>query len=236
MKYYVALCLFGAFAAGLPQQDRPQVSPPIFERPAPPHFFPGMGQQHENHILDMDNPFARRHHHHQGGPAVRPTRPEFSHDGPRPSHPIVHHEISPSLHELMTDIHDFMNLIPRHQIREVIRDHVRDPELRATMKFVRTPEFHEILHTIGETAEVKAIKQYFATADWPWLQDTIAEAIHDFELQPESREWDLFTEMPVNLTFRHLFSSCQAHHRRIERTFGRHHRYLAQGSAACPVR
>lgn len=167
MKFYVAICLFGAFAATLAlPQDRPQVGPPMV-RPPRPEF--------ARTLL-----FARRPH----GP------PPPMHQGHRPEHPISH-EISPELHNLMRDMRDFLDLVPRREIRNMIKDHIQDPELRATMYFFRTPEFHAIVAAIAETAEFKAIGKYFASANWPWIQSTIDEAIRSFDATAMKSKWTM---------------------------------------------
>lgn len=176
MKTYLALCLFGVFAAALAMpQDRPQISDPTFIRPPRPMAF----ASHET-LLKLKNPFAwflRPDSHHD----MQHPRPPMN--GDRPTHPIAP-EIHPELHTFMADIRDFLNLYPRHDIRNLFRTKMQDPEFRATMKFFRTPEFQEIIHAISETPEAKAIGQYFATADWPWIQKTLLDAARDFETLP----------------------------------------------------
>lgn len=159
MKFYVALCLFGAFAACLAvPQDRPQVGPPMIRPPRPEFARPDF--------------FQRRPH----GP-----RPPMA-DGNRPTRPIAP-ELAAEMHTFMNDVRDFLNLYPRREIRNLIKDHIQDQELRATMHFIRTPEFHAIMAAIAETTEFRAIGQYFAHADWPWIQRTIDEAVRDFDAQ-----------------------------------------------------
>lgn len=173
MKFIGALCLLGAFVAtslAMPQ-DRPQVSDPIFIRPTRPEDI----VSHRHSLFNMKPPSVR--------PASRTADLLRSvMNGDLPKHPIGN-ENSHMLHELMEDMRDFFNLYPRQEIRNLIREHINDPELRATVKFVRTPEFQEIMHAIAHTAEYRAIGQYFATADWPWLQETITEAVREFDAQ-----------------------------------------------------
>lgn len=156
MKFYVALCLFGAVAAGLAMpQDHPTMEHPMFRPP--------------------------QHHHNR--PDFLPARPpRFS--GNHPSHPMPpHHELGPELREFMHHIRDFVKLYPRREIRNIIRSRIEDPELRATMMFLRTPEFKQIMHTIAATPEFEAIGRYFTEADWPWFQATIDEAVRDLKVQ-----------------------------------------------------
>lgn len=155
MKFYVALCLFGAVAAGLAMpQDHPTMEHPIFRPP----------QLHHN-------------------------RPDFHHPRPpmhpgHPSHPMPpHHELGPELREFMRHVRDFIELYPRREIRNIIRSRIHDPELRATMMFLRSPEFKQIMHTIASTPEFEAIGRYFSEADWPWFQNTIDEAVRDIQVE-----------------------------------------------------
>lgn len=122
-----------------------------------------------------------------GFPIPLPERPDF-HAPIRPSAPhgdrhshMDHPHIGPELSEFMHHMRDFVKLYPRREIREIIRQHIRDPELRATMRFFRTPEFKNIMHTIAETPEFQAIRRYFGEANWPWIQNTIVEAISELE-------------------------------------------------------
>lgn len=218
MKLFIVLCLFGAFAATLavpqehpqvgvlpptrPTQELPQVGvlPPTrpsqehpqiaIRPPAPNQDRPQVGVlpptrpvTRRQPILNMENPFSRPSRPGMHAPPPPPTMV----NGQRPQHPIAP-QITPELHNLMKDIRDFLNLYPRREIRNLIREHVRDPELRATMKFIRTPEFKIVMRTIAETAEFKAIGQYFATANWPWIQRTIDEAVRDFEFEAVTSE------------------------------------------------
>lgn len=172
MKTFIALCLFGVFAAALAMpQDRPQVSDPTFIRPPRPMAF----ANHET-LLKLKSPLARFLR-----PDTHHPRPPMN--GDRPTHPIAE-ELHPELHAFLADVRDFLNLYPRNEIRNLFRAKMQDPEFRATMKIFRTPEFQEIIHAISETPEAQAIGRYFATADWPWIQKTLLDAARTFETLP----------------------------------------------------
>lgn len=94
-----------------------------------------------------------------------------------------HPHIGPELFEFIGHIYDFMQLIPRREIHEIIRNHMQDPELRATLEFMDTYEFHEILHTMCETPELQAIAEYFEEAAWPWIRETIKRAARDMQIE-----------------------------------------------------
>ena len=171
MKSIIALCLFGACAAvmAIPQQNPghnqgpPQVMVPprprfasLFNRPARPDL-------------------ARRPEH------VRPRPPMAG--GERHTHPIAP-ENNHVMHDLMRDVRDFMELIPRREIRNLFRDYMQDTEFRATIRYMRSQEFHAVMHTMMETPEFQAIFAYFEHADWPWIQKTVDEALNEIDAIP----------------------------------------------------
>lgn len=105
--------------------------------------------------------------------------PPNHHDHGHGEHHI--HQIPPQMEAFLNDIADFQALYPMHEIRQIVRQHFKDGSLRATLQFLRTPEFQQTMMSIAESAEMEAIAVYMASADWPWLNQVFVEAIDEME-------------------------------------------------------
>lgn len=124
-------------------------------------------------------------HHHQLVGGSRPPGPQVHpHPWDRPSQEIdPEFEINAEMWEFIGHINDFIQLWPHQEIRQIVRSHMSDPELRATMNFIRSRKFEEIIHTIVDTSEVQAIGRYMGEANWPWIQAQVYEVVQEMEDQ-----------------------------------------------------
>lgn len=85
------------------------------------------------------------------------------------------------LRELMVDLMDFQRLYPMEQLEQIIMNHWEDAELHATIDFMHSFEFENIMMTIGESPEFAAIGEYMENANWPWIHHVMIEAIETME-------------------------------------------------------
>lgn len=78
--------------------------------------------------------------------------------------------IRPELQAFIDDLKEFYALYPIDEIKEIVRAHLEDPELQATIAWVRSDEFEELAEAIARDPDVQAVGEYFANADWPWAE------------------------------------------------------------------
>ncbi|GAB0091780.1 hypothetical protein DMENIID0001_066610 [Sergentomyia squamirostris] len=126
MKVFICLSVFVVAAVAL---HLPEHRPP---RPGRPHPVP------EDIEDDIDNSFPRPE------PPVRPMPPHI------PDHP------HPELEELFNDVRDFMRLLPHREIRALVKSSFRnDPTFKATITYMRSPNFHHVMKEMGQLVEVQ---------------------------------------------------------------------------------
>lgn len=112
--------------------------------------------------LAHPHPHPHPHHHHH---SHEDSSDSDSHDSSDCGKPPVR----PELQEYLNDLRDFVALYPIEDIKQIIGEHLEDPELQATIAFVQSDEFEDLAEQIVESAEVQAVLQYLKDADWPWV-------------------------------------------------------------------
>ncbi|XP_059612536.1 uncharacterized protein LOC132259022 [Phlebotomus argentipes] len=79
--------------------------------------------------------------------------------GPRPPMP---EDISPELQELHRDVMDFVKLLPHREMHKLVKQAFKnDEEMRETIRYLRSPAFHEVMKEIEALPEVQALGQHF---------------------------------------------------------------------------
>lgn len=137
-------------------------------------------------VSAMAMPQEMHNHQQVGGP--RPPGPQVH---PAPPHRPPTHEIDPEfdfdmnaeLWEFIGHVNDFVQMWPKNEIRQIVRSHMSDPELRATLDFIQSPRFEEIVRVISETPEAQAIERYIGEANWPWIKAEVFKAVRNMEVQ-----------------------------------------------------
>ncbi|GAB0091783.1 hypothetical protein DMENIID0001_066640 [Sergentomyia squamirostris] len=78
------------------------------------------------------------------------------HPGPHPSPPHIPDHPHPELQELFHDVRDFILLLPHKQIKGLVKSAIRhDPTVKATINYLRSPSFHNVMKEMGELVEVQ---------------------------------------------------------------------------------
>ncbi|XP_055690492.1 uncharacterized protein LOC129793968 [Lutzomyia longipalpis] len=108
---------------------------------------------------------------------------------PRPEPPQVRPphmpEMSPELREFLKDVRDFMRLLPRRELRQLVRDAFKnDKEFRKTIKYMRSPQFHVAMKEIGDLPEVQELFSHFVEQHIEG-QDLTMRALTAFESEIE---------------------------------------------------
>uniref|UniRef100_A0A1L8DR92 Putative microvillar protein with insect allergen related repeat n=1 Tax=Nyssomyia neivai TaxID=330878 RepID=A0A1L8DR92_9DIPT len=123
-------------------------------------------------------PLGIRDHHLEDDHDVTINRPVPPNWQP-PNTPEL--PISPEFRELMRDIRDFVKLLPRREIRRLLKDAFKhDEEFRTTIRYLRSRQFMNIMMEINELPEVKELIQYVMEQQFEG-QDLVMRALSAFE-------------------------------------------------------
>uniref|UniRef100_A0A1L8DRE6 Putative microvillar protein with insect allergen related repeat n=2 Tax=Nyssomyia neivai TaxID=330878 RepID=A0A1L8DRE6_9DIPT len=120
----------------------------------------------------------RDHHHEDDHDATfpRPVPPNW-----QPPHRPDVPEMNPEFRELMRDVRDFVKLLPHREIRRLLKDAFRhDEEFRATIRYLRSPQFMHVMKEVGELPEVKELIHYVMEQHFEG-QDIAMRALTAFE-------------------------------------------------------
>lgn len=114
---------------------------------------------------------AQAHPHHHHGPDHENSSSGDSNsssgDCEKPPPPPA---VRPELQAFINDLKDFYALYPIDEIKEIVQAHLADPELQATIAFLRSDEFEDLVEAIAQDPDIQAVGEYLANANWPWAE------------------------------------------------------------------
>lgn len=120
----------------------------------------------------LAHPHHHHPHHHSSPEDSSDSDSHDSSDCGKPKPPV-----RPELQEYLNDLRDFVALYPIDEIKQIIGEHLEDPELQATIAFLQSDEFEDLAEQIVESPEVQAVLQYLKDADWPWAKKMLKAAL-----------------------------------------------------------